>query len=108
MRRPPRSTRTYTLFPYTTLFRSLCPSTSFAGPPPRSGEDRCESPRRRPDLGHRHEYGRLALRRKGGKLPLSDRARREQQSRCAGACTRGGRGGRDVEERKSVVAGKGV
>src|SRR3546814_2808252 len=25
-RRPPRSTRTYTLFPYTTLFRSLVPS----------------------------------------------------------------------------------
>src|SRR3546814_21176243 len=24
--RPPRSTRTYTLFPYTTLFRSLCPA----------------------------------------------------------------------------------
>src|SRR3546814_7046074 len=24
IRRPPRSTRTYTLFPYTTLFRSLC------------------------------------------------------------------------------------
>src|SRR3546814_5401368 len=25
IRRPPRSTRTDTLFPYTTLFRSLCP-----------------------------------------------------------------------------------
>src|SRR3546814_9732408 len=25
MRRPPRSTRTYTLFPYTTLFRSIFP-----------------------------------------------------------------------------------
>src|SRR3546814_13521963 len=24
IRRPPRSTRTYTLFPYTTLFRSAC------------------------------------------------------------------------------------
>src|SRR3546814_8441206 len=24
IRRPPRSTRTYTLFPYTTLFRSVC------------------------------------------------------------------------------------
>src|SRR3546814_6629807 len=24
IRRPPRSTRTYTLFPYTTLFRSIC------------------------------------------------------------------------------------
>src|SRR3546814_13139874 len=26
IRRPPRSTRTYTLFPYTTLFRSGCPA----------------------------------------------------------------------------------
>src|SRR3546814_4762265 len=32
-RRPPRSTRTDTLFPYTTLFRS----TSRTGPVPRSG-----------------------------------------------------------------------
>src|SRR3546814_14843305 len=46
IRRPPRSTRTDTLFPYTTLFRSVscplyvtrprpCPSTTFGGPPPR-------------------------------------------------------------------------
>src|SRR3546814_12717449 len=28
IRRPPRSTRTDTLFPYTTLFRSNCPSQS--------------------------------------------------------------------------------
>src|SRR3546814_4792319 len=28
IRRPPRSTRTDTLFPYTTLFRSLCPATA--------------------------------------------------------------------------------
>src|SRR3546814_1597026 len=34
--RPPRSTRTDTLFPYTTLFRSQ----PAAGPPPRAGEDR--------------------------------------------------------------------
>src|SRR3546814_8292596 len=30
IRRPPRSTRTYTLFPYTTLFRSTRPSRSCA------------------------------------------------------------------------------
>src|SRR3546814_5139600 len=29
IRRPPRSTRTDTLFPYTTLFRSLCAKSSF-------------------------------------------------------------------------------
>src|SRR3546814_16194465 len=28
VRRPPRSTRTYSLFPYTTLFRSLTPRVS--------------------------------------------------------------------------------
>src|SRR3546814_8245267 len=32
IRRPPRSTRTDTLFPYTTLFRSCAFSTSRAGP----------------------------------------------------------------------------
>src|SRR3546814_15114457 len=31
IRRPPRSTRTYTLFPYTTLFRSLMPSELACG-----------------------------------------------------------------------------
>src|SRR3546814_15360806 len=31
IRRPPRSTRTDTLFPYTTLFRSLTYSTRFSG-----------------------------------------------------------------------------
>src|SRR3546814_2596938 len=37
IRRPPRSTRTDTLFPYTTLFRSPCPASSCpatAGPGP--------------------------------------------------------------------------
>src|SRR3546814_6319743 len=45
IRRPPRSTRTDTLFPYTTLFRSLrlccrlfC-ATAFPGPLGRSGRD---------------------------------------------------------------------
>src|SRR3546814_7862313 len=32
IRRPPRSTRTYTLFPYTTLFRSLVAKTFIAKP----------------------------------------------------------------------------
>src|SRR3546814_10055233 len=34
IRRPPRSTRTDTLFPYTTLFRSSAPSGSHARAPP--------------------------------------------------------------------------
>src|SRR3546814_5188990 len=37
IRRPPRSTRTDTLFPYTTLFRSRCAARAPAG---RTGRDR--------------------------------------------------------------------
>src|SRR3546814_1203268 len=36
IRRPPRSTRTDTLFPYTTLFRSLSSEIRFAEPPERA------------------------------------------------------------------------
>src|SRR3546814_17523623 len=38
IRRPPRSTRTDTLFPYTTLFRSQ-PETGAENLPPRTGGD---------------------------------------------------------------------
>src|SRR3546814_9359911 len=37
IRRPPRSTRTDTLFPYTTLFRSNRPQRQRAGDDPRQG-----------------------------------------------------------------------
>src|SRR3546814_7226947 len=36
IRRPPRSTRTDTLFPYTTLFRSSEPASHLASPNPKS------------------------------------------------------------------------
>src|SRR3546814_20748107 len=39
IRRPPRSTRTDTLFPYTTLFRSVsCPKSLFARRNPEKGD----------------------------------------------------------------------
>src|SRR3546814_6178823 len=43
IRRPPRSTRTDTLFPYTTLFRSVIatPAASSIAPVPRSQLSRC-------------------------------------------------------------------
>src|SRR3546814_17899222 len=50
IRRPPRSTRTDTLFPYTTLFRSpffrlpLCTSTVATGPRPLSRLDSITTP----------------------------------------------------------------
>src|SRR3546814_13627040 len=59
IRRPPRSTRTDTLFPYTTLFRSVTimaddlirtiagpdlsqPATELTGPPPPAADERAE------------------------------------------------------------------
>src|SRR3546814_6796564 len=39
IRRPPRSTRTDTLFPYTTLFRSMGPAVGRVGPGPCGGRD---------------------------------------------------------------------
>src|SRR3546814_6859550 len=51
IRRPPRSTRTDTLFPYTTLFRSVQgqaePGDQAAARPLRQGEGGAEAPRRR-------------------------------------------------------------
>src|SRR3546814_10231148 len=49
IRRPPRSTRTYTLFPYTTLFRS-------------------EMPMRRLRPGHRRPEGRQRLAGEGAEI----------------------------------------
>src|SRR3546814_7402076 len=43
IRRPPRSTRTDTLFPYTTLFRSPC-CCAVSGGGPRWGQDNRPSP----------------------------------------------------------------
>src|SRR3546814_2316287 len=45
VRRPPRSTRTDTLFPYTTLCRSDCHAATFAAG--RGYEHACQSPARR-------------------------------------------------------------
>src|SRR3546814_1054128 len=72
IRRPPRSTRTYTLFPDTTLFRSAHPSQArgHQAPGPQRagegpgggslphGEDGCEPARaRRTDTGRRRRRG---------------------------------------------------
>src|SRR3546814_5953315 len=55
IRRPPRSTRTYTLFPYTTLFRSCsCCSASGSRRWRRRGTRRRSIPRSRPAPPHRH------------------------------------------------------
>src|SRR3546814_14345685 len=55
LRRPPRSTRTDTLFPYTTLFRSTPPGRAAdrAARPSLSLDRTAESRQRRPDIGGR-------------------------------------------------------
>src|SRR3546814_5474221 len=45
IRRPPRSTRTDTLFPYTTLFRSTAPQAPHVGQSRRAGEEGLETRR---------------------------------------------------------------
>src|SRR6188474_1706076 len=72
IRRPPRSTRRYTLFPYTTLFR---PRTAFTRPAPRGGG--------RANRGAAVRY--LALPRRGlGRRAVPARAvRRGAGGRCA-------------------------
>src|SRR3546814_7165755 len=58
LRRPPRSTRTYTLFPYTTLFRSL------SGPP--SPGKHCGERKNRPIChGDRSGVGALEMTEEG-------------------------------------------
>src|SRR3546814_7945934 len=73
IRRPPRSTRTDTLFPYTTLFRSCTrggPACAPSAPAPRpaaTGAAGCRSCRGLPALEIR--YGALSLRRPAGAHP---------------------------------------
>src|SRR3546814_9192430 len=62
IRRPPRSTRTDTLFPYTTLFRSVRPHNVGAGSPrcmrrrrtPRPGREPADRRSRRRDRSEEH------------------------------------------------------
>src|SRR3546814_1790822 len=76
LRRPPRSTRTDTLFPYTTLFRSSHPRRTVrllepdGGEPlgsaaQRGSEHRGPHLRRRRPVGPLHRHARRGLRRRG-------------------------------------------
>src|SRR3546814_10115985 len=82
IRRPPRSTRTYTLFPYTTLFRS-------AVPPLAGGEHRLRPARGEPrrDRGGRQARAcaRLHHGAAGGLRHAGRRTRREALGRRAPA-----------------------
>src|SRR3546814_1432384 len=60
IRRPPRSTRTDTLFPYTTLFRSARRDPERGGP--RGGGDACSEPRRAIARCHLQQPARTRVR----------------------------------------------
>src|SRR3546814_1454953 len=78
IRRPPRSTRTDTLFPYTTLFRSRCfgrASGNFLFPRPISislRNERIEHGRVRAEIVHHPSHPSVGL-----CFDLSDRTRRK-------------------------------
>src|SRR3546814_18240021 len=66
IRRPPRSTRTDTLFPYTTLFRS---------PPPRSPRSPRSVPTRSPRARSASSCWLISMRRRIARLPPDAQAR---------------------------------
>src|SRR3546814_2147665 len=84
IRRPPRSTRTDTLFPYTTLFRSDVTKTSFhvrtpsrrAAPPHRSPHEHVHLPH------HRARAVHAAVRRRVPAVGQPGADRRSQRSGC--------------------------
>src|SRR3546814_6525393 len=66
IRRPPRSTRTDTLFPYTTLFRSRAPDPADIFRPEKQ-------------LPQTPESGNASRRRAAGRIPSSETTRRSEE-----------------------------
>src|SRR3546814_3897105 len=82
IRRPPRSTRTYTLFPYTTLFRSGADGRRARGGA-RPHALRRPRERQRPALRHRGRHGQAAgrpCRLGGGRRRAADPWRSEEHT----------------------------
>src|SRR3546814_4144022 len=77
LRRPPRSTRTDTLFPYTTLFRSVTPERPHVGRELRQRPP-LDQVGERPDGGHDHL--RAAADGEGQPVPLETRRSEEHTS----------------------------
>src|SRR3546814_7237037 len=75
IRRPPRSTRTDTLFPYTTLFRSGC-SRKVCHCRPR---DRCRCGAGRGYVPDARESAKNQSRAVGGEAPTPDQVRRSEE-----------------------------
>src|SRR3546814_6585656 len=77
IRRPPRSTRTYTLFPYTTLFRSWAARRKAK----RGRPDVIDHPQRRAEAGARRQHRRS--RRVAGPRREEGRGRAQSHDRAA-------------------------
>src|SRR3546814_4182774 len=86
IRRPPRSTRTDTLFPYTTLFRSCAKyAAGEAYRPDRTGDGATDQPgRRRARLCGRADHGAIWRQRRAGRAAIADPARAD--ARRGGLC----------------------
>src|SRR3546814_9892986 len=102
IRRPPRSTRTDTLFPYTTLFRSEKRIPSFAGTTNGAIKQLSFSLFRREGcLDRRKRYRLLSCRRSGHFAPAHGRT--EAMAICRQAAQRGDRGVPRSEEHTSEL-----
>src|SRR3546814_10862092 len=71
IRRPPRSTRTDTLFPYTTLFRSIVSAVPYAG-------------RRRGGWSHRSAWCSRRYGARGWRIPPAGRGGTDRAPTCRG------------------------
>src|SRR3546814_4725323 len=84
IRRPPRSTRTDTLFPYTTLFRSKARRRARSGGAARQDDGRAAAARHRQGQRDHGDARRTALRgpppRLSGRRPRSEEHTSELQS----------------------------
>src|SRR3546814_12101677 len=81
IRRPPRATRTDTLFPYTTLFRSSlrsAPIARLAAAPPSL--PKLGAGRRLPRRADRDDHARVVRQRRGGRSRRSEEHTSELQS----------------------------
>src|SRR3546814_13814603 len=109
IRRPPMSTRTDTLFPYTTLFRSPRPSRRRRGLLHPDPGHHGTAPGGTDPRGHERVAGAPGARADGDPVPVERRpvgGGREAAAHHAG--TAGGEGRGRTGERKSVVEGKSV
>src|SRR3546814_17735930 len=104
IRRPPRSTRTDTLFPYTTLFRSELEPRHATGRRELDGCGARSAPEEHPDAGaprHLAAHGAATLYR-GGARRLDGQAARHDPA------GRGGAAAPALADRKGVVQGQRV